>query len=277
MKPQQVHLSIPPPSFARPISPCCFTAPESHFSNNDTPPIPSYTSGLTREYSWNASTFVGGPTTATWRIQPGAYIAFALDTEAIAERFPIGSEAYESVQLFPVNRYIGLVSASYSYNEEDTSDGSKGRSVEELVVHYVAGSVPRLPGLESLWMPISPFSDFENASLNTTTLFPLKDRYQWTTFGARLRIEHLHESSLQFPLVEDDFVRFEEQAAIDYPSMAELQASELGAEDSFVVDLLKVPSFSLPVQVWRDVREATCRDDPIEFVAEVSALERYVL
>lgn len=280
MKPQNIHLSIATretPTFARPLSPGCPTDSVGTFT--DVTPLwtpQSYQSRTTisREPSWNAASATGPPASSVWRIEPGTFVAFSLDTDVVAEQFPVGSDARIAILSFPVGRYIGLVASSFAYYPEDGPQCQK--LVEELVINYVGDTVPQLDGVQTHAMPIHPSTrlDWAIPPLKTTTLFPWKDRYQWTTLGTRLQITQLHESRLKFDLHEDDFAAFEDQVAVNYPDMTNKLAKQQddGATNNEVLGMLQVPMYRLPAKIWRDVREANCRDNPTAFADEVSQL-----
>lgn len=216
---------------------------------------------------------MGPPVSTTWRIEPGTFVAFSLDTQTIANQFPEDSAIYRAVLAFAVGRYAGLVTSSYAYHPEDGT--GVGTLVEELIVNYIGCTPPPVNDLRTHALPIHPSTklDWESPPLKTTTLFPWQDRFQWTTLGTRLQIINLVESNLKFELSEDDFARFEDKVAGDYPEMTtRLARAPESAEDEALVRL-QVPMFSLPVKVWRDVREADRRDDPTAFAAEVLQLD----
>ncbi len=180
-------------------------------------------------------------------MQPGTYIAFSLDPESIAQRFPIGSEPYETIAQLCGKKYVGLVTSSYTYSLEGDGSGSEGEMVEELVVDFVGNSPPSETGFKDHWMPIFPSSSPSGlgsnrpvtpttlsssqtkmsgssgslplSPLHTTTFFPWRDRVQWTTSGTRIIVQKLHDSKLSFSLDDEEFARFEERVMEDYASI----------------------------------------------------------
>ncbi|KAI0647879.1 hypothetical protein C8Q79DRAFT_537155 [Trametes meyenii] len=209
---------------------------------------------------------------SAWRIQPGQYVAFTIDTEAAALNYPEGSKEREAVLQFAVGRYIGLVVGSYVQRSEDNS-----RWLEELVIMFVAPAVPSLVGAERYCMPIAPFhGDVDvmerGPPLRTKTLFPWANRAQWTTFGTRLQVETLHDSQLLFDMDEDEFARFEQRVTSDWEHM-DANAALMANEDvKNIVAKLRPPPEPLPAVVWRDIR-GKHGEDPSDFVNEVYALD----
>lgn len=311
---KNIHLSIPSlsaPSFARPLSPGCPTDTGISSIHTTAPPwwqgglptpraIPMTATALTRENSWNS--VLPSPATPTsipssrWRIQPGTYVAFSLDTESIAQKFAHHSAAYESVRRVPTRKYVGLVVSSYTYLSEENEDD--GEFVEELVVNFVGGSPPPEIGFKDHWISISPSMSSTNQSspstqpnyrdqatlppasmepLHTATLFPWKNRVQWTTSGTRLIVHKFHESLLTFNLDDEEFGRFEEKVSEDYSSMhsiTDITRSPSDEEQNQRIEKMKVPLFAFPAQVWRDIREADERDHPVRFLDEVDEMEK---
>ncbi|CAL1712195.1 unnamed protein product [Somion occarium] len=290
------HLEISPPSFARPVTPGCPTdsgveinqlAPWATQPSHDSiPPAPRSANALSRTSSLNSTNF-NAPPGAQWRIPPGSYIAFGLDTLTVAAQFPEDSEAYEVISTFPTGKYVGCVVTSYTHTGQEWSDGCDDGPIEELAVHFVGATPPQEDEMADFWMPISPASDNETttrgAPLKTKTLFPWKDKFQWTTAGTRLAVKTVHESSLKFILEDEEFGRLEEQMTHDYPALADTASERMPVDDdgefenvrpSF--ERLKVPMYALPAVVWRDVREANRRDDPTKFLDEVEELNRLV-
>lgn len=242
-------------------------------------------------------------TRGQWRIQPGTYVAFSLDTQSIAERFPHGSESYETIAQMSGKKYVGLVVSSYTYPLDGDEGGSEGEMVEELVVNFVGGSPPDEAGFKNHWMPIFPSTSVSRTQplspLQTTTFFPWKDRVQWTTSGTRIIVRKLHESKLSFTLDDEEFARFEERVTEDYKSIPSSQPPQptshpLGFISNAEMDMdmdplededeeeekhreriekLKVPMFAFPAVVWRDIREANERDDPTRFLDEIDEME----
>ncbi|THH32427.1 hypothetical protein EUX98_g1764 [Antrodiella citrinella] len=254
-----------------------------------------------------------------WRIQPGTFIAFELDTEFVADRleasceaYPelLGKEAVRDVRVFPKGRYLGLVLWSHTYtvdasedmgeslDDGEGSDGLEGAEVvEELVVNFVSPTPPPAPH-QSRCVPIGTFaSGSEHAPLQTTTLFPFPGMLQWTTFGTRLEVRSVCDSALHFKLKEDEFERFDERVADDYRASISKRLTQgcKDAEDE-AIETLKVPTYTLPAKIWRDVREARRSSSlasaqgpcslkeagksgvmhPVSFAEEVEALSRLI-
>jgi len=342
MRPNNFHLSISPSSlssngsstssFSRPLTPGCPTDSNLYHQQRDhrvslqTPlsafmTIPRTATTMTRQPS-----LVPGPTVAfgtheqgnvlrrveQWRIQPGAFIVFALDTELIAERLEAnwypdvqGDAAVQYVMAFPKGRYLGLVLWSHTYTVDGSHDhqldvmsdvqlGAEEEVVEELIVNFVAPTLPSAP-LQSHCVPIAPCttipvpssqSGSSQAPLRTTTLFPFPGLFQWTTLGTRLEVRSVHDSALHFKLKEDEFERLDERIAEDFREAGGWMSE--GCTDE-LVDRLKVPAYTLPAKIWKDVREAGrassqgCKETrnanvmhPTSFVDEVEALTRFV-
>ena len=257
----------------------------------------------------------GSTPRSQWRIRPGSYIAFSLDVRSIAEKFTAGSPAYEEVMQMQSKKYVGLVVSSYTYSLDD--DSREDDVIEELVVNFVGNSPPSEEGLIKHSMPIAPStysslsppgplttsprnvsdtqSPLSQSPLQTTTLFPWKNRVQWTTSGTRIIVRKFHESKLNFYLDDEEFERFEQKVLEDYAtiptfhtsSCATQTCSEGNMPDSVMdvdgiecngkgrhrIEKLKVPPFALPAQVWRDIREANERDNPALFLDEVDEMD----
>ena len=280
MKPGHIHLAIPPqqipPSFARAVSPGCPTDGVT-ISQDFLPPwvtddkAPRTTTSILRSTSWNSvETHPQAATTAIWRVEPGSFVTFALDTAAVAAKFPEGSEAYKEILSMPVGRYVGFVSSSYGY--QDDAD----EFVEELIVNYVGSAMPPLEELSTHWVPVSPSSKLDwspgISPLQTTRMFPWKDRLLWTTLGTRLDMTHFHGSLLRFALSDDEFAKFEDKASVDYGSGV---TSLIDVDDPMYK--LRIPQFKIPAQIWQDIRGVDISEDPTLFTAEVENLERCVL
>ncbi|KAI0819239.1 hypothetical protein BC628DRAFT_1333481, partial [Trametes gibbosa] len=227
-----------------------------------------------RRPSFSASNAPDSIPPSAWRIQPGQYVAFSLDTEAVAATtsHPDGSNEKNAIIQFPVGRYIGLVVGSYVQRADDNMGW-----LEELVVLYVASVPPPVAGAEGFCLPIAPFQNQTNGGhgprdpIKTRTLFPWKDRVQWTTFGTRLQIQHLHESKLMFDMVEDEFARCEDLVSADMDRTPQVLAN---GDDTVraEVDKLRPSSQPFPATVWRDIR-GEHRADPAKFVDELYELD----
>ncbi|KAH9851748.1 hypothetical protein C2E23DRAFT_886296 [Lenzites betulinus] len=210
---------------------------------------------------------------SAWRVQPGQYVAFTLDTEAVAATtaHSDGSNEKNAIINFPVGRYIGLVVGSYVQRADDNMGW-----LEELIVLYVARVPPAVAGAEGFYLPIAPFQTDTDGSrrppIQTRTLFPWKDRVQWTTFGTRLQIQRLHESKLMFDMDEDEFSRCENRVSADMDNTEQVLANG-GDIVRNAVDKLRPPSEPLPATVWRDIRGEHTSADPTEFVSELYALD----
>lgn len=203
-----------------------------------------------------------------WRIQSGAFIAFKLDRATVAALFPQGTEAYDIARELNCGIYTGLVTESYM------SPSADGKYEEELVVHFVSEAPPRECGTEGYWMPIAPTSvRSPRTALESSFLFPFQDLMVWTTFGARLKVETFHESSLKFQLYDDDeLARFDEASKADQMEQARLPLPA-GADVEWR-SKCSVPEFTLPAEIWRDIRVAEPRKDPDWFPFEVDIVEK---
>ncbi|KAI0657258.1 hypothetical protein C8Q70DRAFT_277764 [Cubamyces menziesii] len=225
-----------------------------------------------RRPSFSASNAPDTIPPSAWRIQPGQYIAFSIDKEAAAAAagYVDGSKEKNAILQYPAGRYIGLVVGSYVQRADDDS-----RWLEELVVMYVARAPPAVPGAEACYVPIAPFQVEDGGSrgppLRTKTLFPWKDRAQWTTFGTRLQIQTLHESKLSFDMDDDEFARFELRLTTDHDAMEQkLKGADEATKET--VEKLRPASEPLPAIVWRDIR-GEHGEDPTEFVTQIYALD----
>ncbi|KAI0337472.1 hypothetical protein BDW22DRAFT_1423614 [Trametopsis cervina] len=286
MRTPPAHLSIPsniPPRFSRPLIPGCPTdngivyPPWTVLTPRIEPHTSTVVSATTDSEPWQPNP----QPHSVWRIEPGTFIAFALDTEAIAAHFPTDSIAQRMVLSMPVGRYVGLVSSCLVHHVEDAdmqeSTGDKGR-IEELVVNYVAAVHPPIEKLHTHALPLHPASNDEKHALvlHTDTLLPWKDRVVWTTLGTRLQITEMHESGLNFNLDQDMYTLFDERQVSDYPEMTkearriETAGEEEGGEQKALRNL-QTPLCMLPAKVWRDVREAD-GEDPLRFALEVEQL-----
>lgn len=271
MKPD-IHLDIPL-SFARPVSPGCPTDSilvprESASPWSTTAERPPRTS-ISRASSWRSlDSDTGPPPSSVWRVEPASYIAFAIDTAAVAAQFPADSAAHAAIRAFAARRYVGLVGASYGYQDD------AGALVEDLTVHFVARAPPPpVAGADAHWLPIAPCDSAPArppaaAPLAPARMFPWKDRVQWTTLGTRLLMTALHESSLRFALPEDEFARFEDRAAAHF---AEIPPDE---DPASPIARLRMPQYQVPACVWRDIREADVHADPAMFVDELEQMDR---
>ncbi|KAI0632289.1 hypothetical protein C8Q77DRAFT_1074302 [Trametes polyzona] len=199
---------------------------------------------------------------SAWRIQPGQYVAFSLDTEAVAGTtgHPDGSNEKNAIRQFPVGRYIGLVVGSAHCALRRTR--APGRAQHRGILHAHRAVPGRGGGQDANAPPI-----------RTKTLFPWKDRVQWTTFGTRLQITHLHESKLSFDMDEDEFARCEARVAADMDKMEDVlvQSGGEGPIRDGVGKLRPSPE-PFPATVWRDIR-GEHGADPTAFVAELYALD----
>ncbi|KAI0079500.1 hypothetical protein K474DRAFT_623995 [Panus rudis PR-1116 ss-1] len=237
---------------------------------------PHSASGLSRAPSYGSAYFPNDSNTvAQWRIPPGSFIAFSIDTSSVAQQYPVGSATRENIQRFPVGRYVGVVITSYTL-PADTED-PEDEPVEEITVHFVGGSPPPANALSDHWMAISPTTQpsLQTPPLQTKPLFPWQDRYQWTSCGTRLHVRQLHESSLKFRLEEEEFARLEDHIMRDLPQLVATAEYEKSVMGDTTLDRLKVPEYCLPAVVWRDIRTADRRDEPAEFWNEVTVLAEY--
>ncbi|KAI0357577.1 hypothetical protein OH77DRAFT_1398964 [Trametes cingulata] len=224
-----------------------------------------------RRPSFSASNAPDTIPQSAWRVQPGQYVAFSVDTEAVAAAsgHPDDSQEKNAILQFPVGRFIGLVVGSYVQRADDDS-----KWLEELVVLYVGRTPPTIPGTEGYYMPIAPFhteNDMRRGPpLRTKTLFPWKDRAQWTVFGTRLQIQQLHESKLVFDMDEDEFARCETRMTADFEDVDQKVKTDEVMRDA--IHKLRPPPEPLPAIVWRDIR-GEHGADPDEFVTQIYALD----
>ncbi|KAH8091029.1 hypothetical protein BXZ70DRAFT_954010 [Cristinia sonorae] len=242
-----------------------------------------------------------------WRIRPGTFIVFELDTDFIvssmkfepSSRTDHEEETCQSVLDYPTGRYAGLVLWSHTYvlnnlDEYPDDEDLSGEVVEELIVNFVSPTRPPAP-LQSHCVPIAPSSsthrDIDTTPLQTTTLFPFSNLYQWTTLGTRLEVRTVRDSALRFALKEDEFERLDERVAVDFRELGRCRDSGRFGDEDWDAMRLQVPMHTVPVKVWRDVREAGrwCGGveeevsrkagvaHPLKFVDEVEELVRSVL
>ena len=277
-----------------------------------------------------------------WRILHSHYVAFSIDTAAIANMCEEPAKREALMQLRP-KRYVGLVVWSGmqpEYAHGAGEDDPPLRHAEVLAPLFVAGGPPPIPRAKHMCLPIDPSppvrkhgmahgSSITEADGDTTvtmdgifemddefqrrdnddpnsqmdedavydpyqdptsfgpltairhpTLLPLKGRCQWLTFGTRVQITTLHDSSLSFYL--DDG---EDQPPYEWRRLEALVTEHLtalndacpppdagsdGTPDSMaaLLERLRVPDHPIPAVVWRDIR-GEHEDDPTEFVREL--------
>lgn len=217
----------------------------------DLPPQPKTANALTRTSSLGSSSFVTSPG-SQWRIAPGSYVAFSLDTEALAKANCLPeTESWEAVANFSTGKYLGLVVSSYS--EKDGAGGV----MEQLSVHLVGKSAPP-DGSQDCWVPIGPTSYPERTRrhLKTKTLWPWNDLLQWTTAGINLVVTTFHDSKISIALDDDDFARLEDYSGEDYARSAGRPIMENGQ--------------AVPATVWRYPRGI--EPDVTKFLGELEAL-----
>ncbi|KII90670.1 hypothetical protein PLICRDRAFT_28649 [Plicaturopsis crispa FD-325 SS-3] len=207
-------------------------------------------------------------------IEPGTYVAFALATDAIAERFPEDSEARREVAAFPTGRYIGLVTTSFTYVDEE--DG--GREIEELVLHYVAREPPSPPATKQHWMGIAGAdakSTVGEGPLRTNVFFPVVNAVQWTTQGIRLQVEKMHPSALTFALKDSEFERFED-AAVEHYETIDTSDPNMDDDEADEVERWAVPLNAIPAEIWQDIRVGA-DGVPSKFLDEIDEMESLLL
>ena len=137
---------------------------------------------------------------------------------------------------------------------------------------------------EAIYDPYQVPADFGPlTAIRHPTLLPLKGRMQWLTFGTRLKITTLEESSLSF-FVDDgedqppfEWRRLEtlitEHVTALHKSCPPPDADDAPSDDApdasrALLEKLRVPEHPIPAIVWRDVR-GEHEDDPTEFVHEL--------
>ncbi|KAI0040290.1 hypothetical protein FA95DRAFT_900594 [Auriscalpium vulgare] len=204
-------------------------------------------------------------------IEPGTYIAFALSKTAVSVQCPFATHLVES---FPTKRYVGLVTSSTFYKNEE------GELVQELVVNYVSPAQPSNSSLSTASPSVPIFPHATNgpapaATLRTNTMFPWPDCHQWMTLGTRLLVDQVHKSSLVFALTDDALERVEQLMDAAYKQAHRDQDGD-ECLDSVEVQHLSVPEFPLPADVWTDLRDGKVCIDSLRFPDEVQSLERSV-
>ncbi|KAH9949785.1 hypothetical protein B0H21DRAFT_706729 [Amylocystis lapponica] len=270
-------ITLPPiiTTFSRPITPGLPTDPME-----TTPPSPTWiperphSAGLWRRPSFSSES--SGPS-SPWRIEPGSFITFSLDSETLAHQLEDHPVAYQSVREFRGGRYLGLVMASFVHRVDD------GRPVEELIVNFVANTLPPIAEVAHHHLLVEPNeSDDPRArgpALQTMTMLPWPDLVQWTSFGTRLVVDtgKLHESSLRFALQDEDMNRLENQATLDHEDFGSIMPLERVEDDDLLRKLL-VPDEIHPAEVWRDIRvtDADRRENPATWIAETEYIDRYI-
>lgn len=205
-------------------------------------------------------------------IEPGTYVAFALARQSLAAQFPEGSEAHQTIFKFPIGRYIGLVTSSCMYR---TNDGT----VQEMVIHFATKAPSPSLSVADHCLPISSISaksDSARPPLQTTTFFPWIDCMQFTTLGVRVVVEDIHESPLKFTLEHEEFDRFEETAMEDCREFDAIEET-LSLDERAKVRRLEVQHYTLPVELWMDIRLGDVKANPLAFADGVDALEWCVL
>ena len=213
--------------------------------------------------SFSASKAPGTFPSSTWRVQPGSYIAFSLQVSELAKYHAPDSNAAKALLTFQGGRYLGLVVGSYVTRSPDDT-----RWIEDLSVLFVSDLEPPFPEVAGHYVPIAPYQGVEpppRKPITTKDMFPLKNRLQWTTFGTRLQIETLVESSLGFKMDDDEFNHFEAVVCADMAALRTLGNCPNWSD----ILKLKVPDCdAVPATVWRDIRGGH-RDDPTQFVMEL--------
>ncbi|KAI0754786.1 hypothetical protein C8Q80DRAFT_1266349 [Daedaleopsis nitida] len=220
-------------------------------------------SAQSRRPSFSASDSPGGAPPSAWRVLPGSYVAFQLNLTEIANNYPPDSKAAQLLLTFQGGRYIGLVVNSFL-----TRDPTDTHYIEDITVLYVSDAPPPLPEAERFFLPIAPF-EIEGVEtegrrpIKTKEMFPLPNRVQWTTFGARLQIKTLIESKLAFKMDDDEFSQVEVIVTADMAAVEE-------CPPSYVLKKLRVPEphEPVPATIWRDIR-GEHRIDPTDYVVEV--------
>jgi hypothetical protein len=203
-------------------------------------------------------------------IEPGTYVAFAVAKKFLALQFPEGSEGYQAILNVPIIRYVGLVTSSHAYR---TPDGI----LQEMIIHFATKSSSLCPSVADYCMPISSDSTGSNRPpLQTDTFFPWVDCKQLTTQGVRVAVEDLQESSLNFTLEHEEFDRFEEAALEDNRDFQGKEES-LSSEEKAKVRRLEVQYYTIPADIWMDIRLGDVKANPSGFADGVDEVEWFVL
>ncbi|KAI1785540.1 hypothetical protein LXA43DRAFT_1037573 [Ganoderma leucocontextum] len=144
---------------------------------------------------------------------------------------------------------------------------------------------------EAAYDPDATFQDIADfgplTAIHHPTLLPLKGRVQWLTFGARVQITTLHESSLSFYIDDGEdqppyewrrleaLVTDHLTALLDSPRSLPDAGDAASGDDSdsagALLEKLRVPDAPVPAIVWRDIR-GEHEDDPTEFVRELDRI-----
>jgi hypothetical protein len=201
------------------------------------------------------------------KISPGTYVAFAVATSVLANDFDQDSDTYHLISGFERNRYLGLVSDSFSYTTVE------GEVVNEIKIYHVSRWFPSV--FEHHYIPIYPYTDVgadPREPLRTKTLFPYANCKQWTALSVTLTVDIVHESTLSFLLSDEDLVRFDECAVVDYNEQRWIKAPQpgLGGNELVTLDLA---THALPGEIWMDIRVGNQYSDPTEFTEEINDLE----
>ena len=211
------------------------------------------------------------------QIKDGAFIAYSLDTQYIADAYrdQLSPDSYRALLAVPVRRYLGLVTWVCVLDDTD-----------ELVVNYVSRRKP--PVLDDLCMPISPTEGRVSTALEPSPQPPFEDLVVWTTCGTRFRVTHLHDTDdyahLQdslnsIVLEQDDRVQLEEQIAVDIAQIDALSPVDVPEKPQLLALKPPEPGQNIPVQVWRNIHLAGDLEleDPLYMIEEVKMVTRYVI
>ncbi|KAH9924347.1 uncharacterized protein BXZ73DRAFT_103636 [Epithele typhae] len=192
-----------------------------------------------------------------WRILPGRYVAFALNTDSLVASAAEGSDHRAALEAFAGRRYLGLVVTSTLHPLEDES----GAYAEDVVAMYVGAAPPPGPAAP-LCLPIAPCrldceGEAADGVLTPVRPFPFANRRQWTAFGAECKVD------------EDVFAALEEVFGRDFAALealcADMHAPLLDADESGVVTTAKLrvapPTSRFQQRLIETIQEAQGQED----------------
>ncbi|EMD40232.1 hypothetical protein CERSUDRAFT_122287 [Gelatoporia subvermispora B] len=257
----------------RPVSPGFPTAPlllgNSYAPSNG---ISGPRTAVSRDASFEA---IGSSSAADPEaILPGTFIAFSLDTEAIAAQYDDDTPERAAALALPSERYVGLVNQTFVHVTDKST-------VQDLFVNLVGTTLPPCPDSCSVnAIPISPCEEVDGMRPPlrlSHELFPWQDCMVWTALGVRLRVESVDDSVLRFELLSDERGRFDDESFADCRQVWNAMP-HLGEDADPVWKLVQAlwmhDAQMVPAIVWRDVRaaDAECRQDPTTWSQTMDAL-----